>query len=47
MTNPEVVKIATQTVLGWMHDHPEAKLYSVSQNDCYNNCQCPECKADR
>lgn len=44
MSNPEVVKIATQTVLQWMHDHPEAKLYSVSQNDWYNNCQCPECK---
>jgi len=45
MSNPEVLKIATQTVLQWMHDHPEAKIYSVSQNDCYNNCQCPKCKA--
>ena len=45
MSNPEVLKIATATVLQWMKDHPEAKLYSVSQNDCYNNCQCPQCKA--
>lgn len=45
MSNPEVVKVATQTVLGWMRDHPEAKLYSVSQNDWYNNCQCPNCKS--
>lgn len=45
MTNPEVIKVATQTVLGWMHDHPEAKICSVSQNDWYNNCQCPDCKA--
>ena len=45
MTNPEVVKIATEVVLGWMRDHPEAKIYSVSQNDWYNNCQCPNCKA--
>jgi len=45
MSNPEVVKLATQTVLAWMRDYPEAKLYSVSQNDCYNNCQCPNCKA--
>jgi len=44
LTNPDVLRISTQTVLGWMHDHPEAKIYSVSQNDCYNNCQCPECK---
>jgi hypothetical protein len=45
MSNPEVVKVATETVLGWMREHPEAKLYSVSQNDWYNNCQCPACKA--
>lgn len=45
MTNPEVIKVATQTVLQWMKDHPDAKIYSVSQNDWYNNCQCPNCKA--
>lgn len=45
MSNPEVVKVATETVLGWMRDHPDAKLYSVSQNDWYNNCQCANCKA--
>lgn len=45
MSNPEVVKIATQTVLDWMRDHPEAKIYSVSQNDCQNRCECPACKA--
>lgn len=45
LSNPEVVKLATQTVLGWMRDHPEAKICSVSHNDWYNNCQCPNCKA--
>lgn len=45
LTNLDVLKIATQTVLQWMREHPEAKIYSVSQNDCYNNCQCPKCKA--
>ncbi len=45
MSNPEVVKVATQQVLEWMREHPEAKICSVSQNDCYNNCQCPKCKA--
>lgn len=45
MSNPDVVKIATETVLGWMRDHPEAKIYSVSQNDWYNNCQCEKCRA--
>lgn len=45
MSNPEVVKLATEVVLGWMKDHPEAKIYSVSHNDWYNNCQCEKCKA--
>lgn len=44
MSNPDVLRIATQTVLTWMREHPEAKLYSVSQNDWYNNCQCENCK---
>jgi hypothetical protein len=45
MSNPEVVKIATQTVLRWIEERPGAKIYSVSQNDWYNNCQCDACKA--
>lgn len=45
MSNPEVVKVATETVLGWMRDHPEARIYSVSHNDWYRNCQCDKCKA--
>lgn len=45
MSNPEVVKIATQVTLQWMKEHPEAKICSVSQNDWYNNCQCAKCKA--
>ncbi len=44
LTNPDVLRIATETVLTWMREHPEAKLYSVSQNDWYNNCQCDRCK---
>lgn len=44
MSNPEVVRIATQTVLQWIKDHPKATLYSVTQNDWDNHCQCPECK---
>ncbi|MGQ9456070.1 MAG: DUF4838 domain-containing protein [Armatimonadota bacterium] len=45
LTNPDVLKIAIETVLNWIREHPEAKLYSVSQNDWYNNCQCERCKA--
>lgn len=43
MSNPDVVKIATQTVLQWMHDNPDVKVFSVAQNDNKNYCQCPEC----
>ncbi len=45
LSNPDVLKIATQTVLDWISEHPEAKLYSVSQNDWYNNCQCERCRS--
>lgn len=45
MSNPEVLKIATETVLRWIEEHPEARIVSVSQNDWYNNCQCEKCRA--
>jgi hypothetical protein len=44
MSNPEVVKIATKTVLQWMHDNPDVKVFSVAQNDNKNYCQCPACR---
>lgn len=33
LTNPEVVKIATATVMQWIKDNPVATIFSVSQND--------------
>lgn len=45
LTNPDVLKIATETLLGWIRKDPEAKIWSVSQNDWGNNCQCENCKA--
>lgn len=45
MSNPDVVRIATQTVLGWMRERPDATIYEASHNDWYNNCQCDRCKA--
>ncbi len=44
MSNPEVVKIATKTILEWMYDHPDVRVFSVAQNDNKNYCQCPACK---
>ena len=43
LSNPDVVRIATERVKGWIKAHPEATIFSVSQNDVYNPCQCPEC----
>jgi len=45
LTNDEVFEIALAQVKTWIKDHPEASIVSVSQNDWYNPCQCPKCKA--
>jgi hypothetical protein len=45
LTNPDVLKISIEKVRQWMKDAPEANIFSVSQNDWYNCCQCAECKA--
>jgi hypothetical protein len=45
LTNPDVLRIATERVLQWMEAHPEAKIFSVSQNDWGNPCQCESCQA--
>ena len=43
LTNPNVLRLTIQTVLGWMEQHPEASIYSVSQNDCEGWCECENC----
>lgn len=45
LTNPDVLRLSTENVLKWIKEHPEANIISVSQNDTFNNCQCPSCKA--
>lgn len=45
LTNPDVLRLSTENVLKWIKEHPEANIISVSQNDTFNNCQCPNCKA--
>ena len=45
LTNPDVVKIAVAKVEEWIKENPEATIFSVSQNDTYANCQCPDCVA--
>lgn len=45
LTNPDVLRIATEGVREWMKSHPEATLFSVSQNDWKNPCTCKACAA--
>jgi len=45
LSNPEVLKLMTDVVRGWMAKNPKAKIFSVSQNDALKFCQCDNCKA--
>ena len=45
LTNPDVLRIVTSNVLARIRKDPGAKFYGVSQNDWYNYCECPACKA--
>ena len=45
LTNPDVLRIAIDTVKRWIAESPEATVFSVSQNDWDNYCQCANCKA--
>ncbi len=43
LTNPDVLRIATESVRQWLRENPRATIVSVSQNDNIAYCQCPEC----
>jgi hypothetical protein len=43
-TNPDVIRICTEEILKAMRAQPQATVFSVSQNDCGNDCQCPRCQ---
>lgn len=45
LSNPDVVRIVTERVLERIRRDPEAKLFSVSQNDWGGWCQCERCRA--
>jgi hypothetical protein len=44
LTNPAVLRLTIQTVLKWIAEHPDASIYSVSQNDCEGWCECDNCR---
>jgi len=43
LTNPEVLQIVIKQLKQDIAEHPECKIFSLSQNDCYFPCACPEC----
>ena len=45
LTNPDVLRIITERLLDYMRENPEHLIYSVSQNDWRNPCQCAKCQA--
>jgi hypothetical protein len=42
-TNADVQRLVAEEVKRRMREHPEATVFSVSQNDWHNYCQCEEC----
>jgi hypothetical protein len=44
LTNPEVLKICIAGVRQWIKDHPDMKVFSVSQNDTHYPCDCENCR---
>lgn len=42
-TNEEVIRLVTEEVHRRMLAHPEATVFSVSQNDWHNYCECESC----
>jgi hypothetical protein len=45
LTNPDVLRITIERVKQWIKERPDATIFSVSQNDTYGRCECPNCKA--
>jgi len=44
-TNEDVVRLCTEGVLEAMRQDPEGFVFSVSQNDWHNYCECERCQA--
>ena len=45
LTNPDVFRLVVEDLRARMKEKPEAKYWSVSQNDTFSPCQCPACRA--
>ena len=43
-TSPDVIRLCTEGVRQLMRANPDATVFTVSQNDCFNYCECPKCQ---
>ncbi len=43
LSNPDVINILKQNLAKEIRKNPYKKYWSVSQNDCYNYCECADC----
>ncbi len=43
LTNPDVLKLTIEHLKEMINKYPDIKYWSVSQNDNFENCECPEC----
>ena len=45
LTNPDVVRISIETVKQWIKEQPDRTIFTVSQNDYGDPCECENCRA--
>jgi hypothetical protein len=45
LSNPDVLRLSIEEVRKWMRANPAATIFSVSQNDTINPCECDACRA--
>jgi len=45
LTNPEVIRIAVETVRRFFDENPDVTTYSLCPNDSDKFCECPSCRA--
>ena len=44
LTNPDVLRVGVESVERWIGEHPDATIFSVSQNDWMGWCECDNCR---
>jgi hypothetical protein len=45
LTNPKLRDFVVEQAKTWLRASPEAQIISITQNDWFGACECPDCKA--